>query len=232
MTEPGRSMPLVTFDFYWEVLNPYWIEYVQGLIVTLFIAFVALLVSMAIGLVVALLRMSGAAPLKVVAAGYVWAFRAVPIYVYLLWVYYGISLLVHFNFSAWVAGVLVLGTQFGAFQAEVFRSGLQAIAKGQSEAALSVGLTRLQSLVHILMPQVIRLVLPPSGNTFIYIVKETSLLSLIGVLDLTGYAQLGVAITYRPFEFYTVLGGFYLAVVLLLSLGVRRLERSFAIPGS
>src|SRR5207247_2606417 len=141
---------------------------------------------MAIGFVVSLMRVSTATPVRGLAAGYIWAFRAVPIYAYLLWVYYGVSLLLHFNFSAWVAGVLVLGTQFGAFQAEVFRSGLQAISKGQSEAALSVGLTKFQSLISVQMPQVLRLVLPATGNTFIYIVKETSLLSLIGVLDLTG----------------------------------------------
>ena len=221
-----------SFDFYWDILTPYWIEYVQGLVVTLFIAFVALLVAMAIGFVVSLMRVSTSTPVRGLAAGYIWLFRAVPIYAYLLWVYYGVSLLVHFNFSAWVAGVLVLGTQFGAFQAEVFRSGLQAISKGQTEAALSVGLSKLQSLISVQMPQVLRLVLPSSGNTFIYIVKETSLLSLIGVLDLTGYTQLGVAITYRPFEFYTVLGAFYIGVVLLLSYGVRRLEKRFAIPGT
>lgn len=221
-----------TFTFNWDVLSPYWGHYVEGLGVTLEISAWALLVSMALGFLVALMRISAFGPFQAVAVGYVWTFRAVPIYVYLLWVYYGVSLLAHYNFSAWVAGIICLGTQFGAYQAEVFRAGLQAISKGQGEAAVSVGLTRVQSLIHVVMPQVLRLVLPASGNTFVYIVKETSLLSLIGVLDITGYTQLGVAATYRPFEFFTVLGGLYIVVVLLLSSGVSLLERQFAIPAT
>lgn len=221
-----------TFNFNWDVLSPYWGHYLEGLVVMLEIAALALLVSMALGFFVALMRISAFTPFRTVAISYVWAFRAVPIYVYLLWVYYGVSLLAHYNFSAGVAGVICLGTQFGAYQAEVFRAGLQAISKGQGEAAISVGLTRLQSLINVVMPQVLRLVLPASGNTFVYIVKETSLLSLIGVLDITGYTQLGVAATYRPFEFYTVLGAIYIAVVLLLSSGVSVIEKRFAIPAT
>ena len=226
------SIVRATFNFNWDVLSPYWGHYLEGLVVMLEIAALALLVSMALGFFVALMRISAFTPFRTVAISYVWAFRAVPIYVYLLWVYYGVSLLAHYNFSAGVAGVICLGTQFGAYQAEVFRAGLQAISKGQGEAAISVGLTRLQSLINVVMPQVLRLVLPASGNTFVYIVKETSLLSLIGVLDITGYTQLGVAATYRPFEFYTVLGAIYIAVVLLLSSGVSVIEKRFAIPAT
>src|ERR1700693_3683527 len=103
------------FVLNWDVLSPYWGRYLEGLVVTIEISALGLLVSMALGFLVAMMRISAFTPLKAVAAGYVWAFRAVPIYVYLLWVYYGVSLLAHYNFSAWTAGIICLGTQFGAY---------------------------------------------------------------------------------------------------------------------
>jgi His/Glu/Gln/Arg/opine family amino acid ABC transporter permease subunit len=218
------------FHFEWDVLVPYIGYYFQGLQVTLFLSLVALLLSLIGGLLLAFMSVSPLGALRGIAATYVWLFRAVPIYVYLLWVYYGLPILLGINISPVAAGLLCLGTQLAAFQSEVFRAGLQAISKGQVEAALSVGLSRPQAYVHVVLPQVLRLTLPPTGNNFVTVVKETSLVAIIGVFEITRYTQLAISYNFRAFEFYTALAVLYGVLVLLLSFGVNVLERRFALP--
>jgi His/Glu/Gln/Arg/opine family amino acid ABC transporter permease subunit len=218
------------FEFDWSVLDQYWGGYRGALGITLQLAAASLVVSMVLGLLVALMSVSRSKVFNGLAGAYIWTFRAVPIYAYLLWVYYGFSLLIHLNFTSFVAGVICLGTQYTAFQAVVFRAGIQAISKGQLEAAATVGLSRLQAFISVTMPQVLRLVLPPSGNTFIYIVKDTSLVAVIGLFEITGYTELAVNTTYRAFEFYTVLAGLYIGVVLVLTAGIRVMERWVVFP--
>lgn len=218
------------YELDWSVLVPYFGYYMEGLGVTLGLAATALALSLALGLLLALLGRSSFAPFRLFVAVYVWLFRAVPIYVYLLFVYYGLPILLGINFSPIVAGLICLGSQYAAFQSEVFRAGLGAISRGQVEAALTVGLTRVQAFMSVVLPQVVRLVLPASGNNFVIIVKETSLVAIIGVYEITRYTQLAVADTFRAFEFYTALAVLYGMVVLSLTVIVNRLEHRFAIP--
>jgi glutamine transport system permease protein len=224
-------MELVSFQFDWSVLFPYAGYYVSGLGVTLMLAIVSLVLALVAGLLLALMATSKFAPLAAFSAGYVWLFRAVPIYVFLLWVYYGLPLLFSVNLDPITAGLICIGSQYAAFQSEVFRAGLQAISKGQMEAAYSVGLTRLQGFRTVVFPQMLRLVLPPSGNNLVNIVKDTSLLAVIGVFEITRYTQLAISYNFRAFEFYTALAVIYAVVVLVLGYGVTVLERRFAIPG-
>jgi His/Glu/Gln/Arg/opine family amino acid ABC transporter permease subunit len=216
----------------WTVLLPYRWLYVHGLGVTLSIAAESLVVSLLLGFVLSLLSVSRLGVLRAIAVAYVWLFRAIPLFVFLLWTYYGLSLLVHINLSPIQAGLLCLGMQYAAFQSEVFRGGLRAVSHGQLEAASSVGLSKVQTYMSIVIPQLLRLVLPASGNNFVSIVKDTSLVALIGVMEITRYTDLAIAETYRVFEFYTALAVIYLIVVLLLSGAVTQLERHFAIPGA
>ena len=217
------------FEFEPQVLLPYIGYYLQGLQVTVALALAALTIALLVGLALALMSVSRFALLRAFVAGYVWIFRAIPIYVYLLWVYYGLPVMVGVNLSPVTAGLICLGSQLAAFQSEVFRASLKGVSVGQVEAAMSVGLSRLQTFTSVTLPQMVRLALPPTGSNFVLIVRETSLVAVIGVFEITRYTQLAISYNFRAFEFYSALAVLYGALVMSLSAGVSALERRFAI---
>ncbi|MGH2619206.1 MAG: amino acid ABC transporter permease [Anaerolineales bacterium] len=136
-----------------------------------------------------------------------------------------LSLLNLRDISFVVRGIAALAISYGAFSSEIFRAGIQSIEKGQVEAASSLGLTRFQSLRLIILPQAIRRVLPPLGNDFIAMLKESSLLSVLGVSEITQLSRKHAAATFRFPETYYSLAFLYLSITLILSMGVKFMER-------
>jgi polar amino acid transport system permease protein len=128
-----------------------------------------------------------------------------------------------------VRAIAALAFAYGAFEAEVFRAGIQSIERGQMEAARSLGMSYVQAMWYIILPQAIRRVLPPLGNDFIAMVKDSSLISVLAVRELTHLGKLNRARTFRTFETWNTVTFLYLAMILLLSLGVRMLERRMAV---
>jgi len=126
--------------------------------------------------------------------------------VLLLWVYYGLPVVSGLKLDAFLAGVLSLALSDAAFEAEVFRAGLQSVAKGQREAAETLGLSRWQTFRHIVFPQAIRTILPALGNQFVYVMKMSSLVSVVGLQELTRRANELNVTEYRPLEIYTAAG--------------------------
>ncbi|MEO7405047.1 MAG: amino acid ABC transporter permease, partial [Burkholderiales bacterium] len=156
--------------------------------------------------------------------GYVEVFRAIPLLVLLLWVYYGLPVVLGLSFGVFMAGVLSLALSDAAFEAEVFRAGIQSVPRGQVEAADTLGLSKAQTFRLIVFPQAIRSILPALGNQFIYVLKMSSLVSVIGLQELTRRAnELNVS-EYRPLEIYTFLVVEYLLLILIASWLVRRME--------
>ncbi len=133
------------------------------------------------------------------------------------------------NISMELRGIIALGFGFGAYEAEIFRAGIQAIGKGQIEAARSLGMTYFQSLRFIVLPQAIRAVLPPLGNDFISLLKDSALLTVLAVSELTQLGRQRRASTFRVFETFNVVVFLYLMLTLVLSGGVRYLERKMKI---
>ena len=129
------------------------------------------------------------------------------------------------KFNAIVAGLIAIGILRAAYVAEVYRAGIQSVGKGQREAAQSVGLRQSQVMRYIVLPQAFRIILPAIGNEFVVVFKTTSILGLIGVLELVKQAQLATIWSFRPFELYTVLGLIFVAIVTLMSRGVKFLEK-------
>ena len=160
---------------------------------------------------------------------YVELIRAIPLLVMILWVYYGLPQVAGISISAFAAGVLALAISDSAFQAEIFRAGIQSIDRGQIEAANALGLTYFQRMRFIVLPQAIRRILPRLGNQLIYMLKMSSLISVIGMQELTRRANELVVTEYRPLEIYTFLVLEYLVLILIVSAGVRWLERHLAI---
>jgi polar amino acid transport system permease protein len=166
--------------------------------------------------------------LRWLARSYVECFRAIPLLVLLLWVYYGLPAVSGLQFGAFSAGVMSLALSDAAFEAEVFRAGLQSVAKGQREAAETLGLSRWSTLRYVVFPQAIRTILPALGNQFVYVLKMSSLVSVIGLQEFTRRANELNVTEYRPLEIYTFLVFEYLLLILLASWGVRRMERKLA----
>lgn len=198
---------------------------IGGIWYTLGVSILALLLSVFLGLLVALPGLSPRRGWRAINRTYVELVRAVPILVLLLWVYYGLPTLVGLNLSVFWAAVIALGLSDSAFQAEIFRGGIQSIPKGQTEAAQSIGLSYADTMRFVILPQAIRRILPPLGNQFVYVVKMSSLASVIGMQELTRRANELVVTEYRSLEIYTILVLEYLVLILLISSGVRWLER-------
>lgn len=196
-----------------------------GLKYTLLLSFTAIAISIVVGLLVALPGISGNRWLRGCNRVYVECVRAVPILVLILWVYYGLPIVMGISVSVFWAGVIALALSDSAFEAEIFRGGIQSIERGQLEAADSIGLGYIDRMRYVVLPQAIKRVLPPLGNQLVYMLKMSSLVSIIGMEELTRRANELVTAEYRPLEIYTVLVLEYLVLILIVSSVVRRLER-------
>jgi glutamine transport system permease protein len=197
----------------------------SGLGYTLQLSATAIVISMSIGLLVALPGLSSSRGLRIASRTYVELVRAVPLLVLILWVYYGLPQLTGLTLTVFWAGVIALALSDSAFQAEIFRGGIQSIARGQYEAAWSVSLNYRDTMRHVILPQAIRRILPALGNQLVYMLKMSSLVSVIGMQELTRKANELVVVEYRPLEIYTVLVLEYLVLILIVSQAVRWLER-------
>jgi polar amino acid transport system permease protein len=197
----------------------------SGMYYTILLSVTAISISVVVGLLVALPGLSDKKGWRAFNRTYVEIVRAVPILVLILWVYYGLPTLSGITLNVFWAGVLALALSDSAFQAEIFRAGIQSIAKGQYEAARSISLTYRDTMRYVILPQAIRRILPALGNQLVYMLKMSSLVSVIGMQELTRKANELSVSEYRPLEIYTVLVLEYLVLILIVSAGVRWLER-------
>lgn len=198
---------------------------ISGLYYTVLLSVTAISISVVIGLLVALPGLSDNRYLRSFNHIYVEGIRAIPILVLILWVYYGLPQLAGFTIVVFWAGVIALAVSDSAFEAEIFRAGIQSIDKGQYEAAHSVSLGYIDTMRFVILPQAVRRILPALGNQLVYMLKMSSLVSVIGMQELTRKANELVVTEYRPLEIYSVLLLEYLVLILIVSAGVRWLER-------
>ena len=216
----------------WYVVNPAIpkgmsnLEFlVSGLSYTVLLSVTAISISVVVGLLIALPGLAANRYLRGFNRVYVEGMRAIPILVLILWVYYGLPQVAGFTLTAFWAGVIALAVSDSAFEAEIFRAGIQSIDKGQFEAAHSISLSYTDTMRFVILPQAIRRILPALGNQLVYMLKMSSLVSIIGMQELTRKANELVVTEYRPLEIYTVLLLEYLVLILIVSAGVRWLER-------
>jgi len=218
----------------------------KGISITVFVTVVGFALASAIGLGIALMALSGSVWLRQVARFYVEIIRGVPILVLLFWIAFaGVPAVV----AAWNAltaplqeagylgellvrdvsllwrAILALTIGYSAFIAEIFRAGIQSVDAGQIEAAKALGLSRSQRFRLIVFPQAIRMILPPLGNDFVAMVKDSSLVSVLGVADITQMGKVYAAGTFRFFETYSIVAYVYLILTVGLSLALRALEQ-------
>jgi len=228
-----------------------------GVAVTLRVTISAYVLATIIGLLVGLARVSKNPIIYNAATLYVEVIRGIPMIVLILYFayafipivvegihgignlglallpasgfFYGVANLSIRSIPAEVRGILALAVGYGAFEAEVFRAGIQSIGKGQMEAAKSLGMTYLQSMRYVILPQAIRRVLPPLGNDFIAMLKDSALLTVLAINELTQLSRLRRASTFQIIEVFNVVAFMYLSMTLVLSAGVRWLEKRMKI---
>lgn len=222
-------MGLSSYHWDWAtVFTPKSIEmFIHGIEVTAEVSLASLVIGLVLGLVTAVPRAARVPVVSQFVYVYVDFFRTTPVLVQLIWMFYVLPVLLGINLSPFVAGVLTIGLNCGAFLSEIFRAGLLSIGRGQREAAQVLGLGRMQALIFVIVPQATRRVFPAVINIFISVVKDSSLVSIIAVADLTYLTQGAVSLTYRPFEFYTMLGILYFLMTYPFSLLSSFVERRF-----
>ncbi|WP_299850304.1 amino acid ABC transporter permease [uncultured Roseovarius sp.] len=221
----------------WYVINPLtpngWINVkflISGMGSTILISVIAAVISIALGLLVALPGLAKSRGWRWVNRIYVEFIRSIPLLPMLFWVFYGLPIIfremgVNIPIDPFWGAIITLAISDSAFTAEIYRAGIQSIARGQTEAAQTIGLNYLQTMRYVILPQAIRRILPPLANQFIYIVKMSAFASVIGMQELTRRANELVVTEYRPLEIYSLLILEYLVLVLIISAGVRWLER-------
>lgn len=198
-----------------------------GLKTTLYIFVIAVIIGFLIGLLVALLRL---APIKIfnwLGKAFVDVIRGTPFIVQLFFIYFGLNSLPFISLDNTTAGIVTVAINAGAYFAEIIRAGIQSIDKGQTEAARSIGLTATQTMIYIILPQAFRRMLPTITNQSIISLKDTSLLSIIGIADLTQQGQIQASATFEAFKIWLTVGVIYFIIIYLLSLLASFLERRF-----
>jgi His/Glu/Gln/Arg/opine family amino acid ABC transporter permease subunit len=212
------------YHFDWSVIPRNMHLLWSALGTTFVISATAEALALGIGLVVGVLKAQKSLFMQLPATVYTEVFRSVPILVLLLWLFFGVTIVFGIDLTPFTAGVVGLGLYYGAFLAEVFRAGIQAIPGGQLEAGYTLGLTRLQTLVSIVLPQAIRIIVPPLANSYVGMIKDATLVSVLGLVELMRAGQLVVARTFRPFEVFTYIAFMYLVITLVFTRAVAWFE--------
>jgi len=205
-----------------QVLKEVFPLLMRGMVITVETAVIALLIALALGLFTCLMGMSKVFFVRLVAKGYIWIIRGTPLLVQTFFIYFGIpqliqSLGLNFRLSPLVAGIITLSLNAGAYIAEIFRGGLEAIDHGQMEAARSLGLSHYRAMFRIILPQAIRISIPSLVNQFIISLKDTSIISIISLADIVYQARIYIGRTMQSFATWTIVGLFYLFLITVLS---------------
>lgn len=199
-----------------SIILKYLPQYLSGAGVTIQLTIESLVLGLLGGLVVAMCKMSKIRFLRGIASAYISIIRGTPLLLQLVFIFYALPS-IGISLDAITAGVLGLGLNMAAYMAETFRAGIMAIPNGQWEVAYVLGYSRMQSYVHIILPQAIRIILPQIGNTAVAMIKDTSLVSVITITELMRTAQVSYAVTYRPLEAYSLAGIIYYVLSVVVS---------------
>lgn len=202
----------------------------KGLELTVIIAVAGIVLGFLLGAVFGLAKTSRNNLLRRIATGYIESIRGTPLMVQVMFLYFGLPLATGLRIPPLFAGILAIALNSGAYIAEIVRGAIQSIDIGQVEAGRSLGLTRFQTMLHIVWPQAFRRMVPPLGNQFIISLKDTSLLVVIGVGELTRQGQEIIAVNFRAFEVWLTVALMYLVLNLAIARGLHVIEKRWLLP--
>lgn len=204
--------------------------FLEGVLLTVKISVFAILIGMVIGFFTCLLRMSKNVVLRFIAGVYVWIIRGTPMIVQAFIIYFGVPQLIQtfipsFKIDSYTAGLITLSLNAGAYMSEVYRGGLLAVPKGQTEAARSLGLSSSKTMLKVILPQAFKVAIPSMVNQVIITIKDSSILSVIGLAELVNRAKVYVGSSYQFFATYSIVAVYYLVVISILMLLSQYLEK-------
>ena len=204
----------------------------EGLEMTVMISLLSIAIGIFIGLAMCLFGMAKNVVLRGISAVYIWLIRGTPMIVQAFIVFFGLPQVINmfipgFTLSPFTAGLITLSLNAGAYLAEIFRGGISAVPKGQREAARSLGLNSTKTFVKVVLPQAIKIAIPSMVNQFIITIKDTSILSVIGLADLVNRAKVYVGSSYLFFETYVLVAIFYLIIISILMIVSKHVEKKF-----
>lgn len=214
----------------WEVIPQYFDFFLEGAGMTLLLSAICIAAGFVGGIFLGMCRISRNPIIYGLSTAYVEAFRGTPLLVQIFLVYLGLPSL-GVQFTPFEAGVLALSLNSAAYQAEIFRGGIQGIPKGQIEASRSLGMTYNQSMFHVIIPQALRNAIPPYTNEFIIMIKDSSLVMTIGVVELTLAGRMVISNTFQPFVVFIFIALLYFIMTFTTSRIMRYVEKRYAIPG-
>ena len=216
-------------DFQFEIVTRALPAIWEGALVTMKIAIISFFLATTIGFCVGVLR-SKSRWLSILFAPYVEIFRGTPLLIQLFFIYYGLPT-INVTLSSFQAAIIGLGLNGGAYISEVIRAAMLSIDSGQKDAAYALGLSWRQTLMHVVLPQALAVSIPPLMNIFSGLLKETSLVSVLAITELTRVGQLVYTRSFRAFEIYLVIGCIYFIMTLIVARVSYHLERRYTIPG-
>ncbi|MFY9943952.1 MAG: amino acid ABC transporter permease [Desulfobacterales bacterium] len=219
------------FKFQWGVVLETFPLLLSGVKLTIIITIGGLLFGFVLGVATGLMKLSRSLPVRKLAGAYVEAVRGTPLIVQVMFLYFGVPMAVGLRIRPITAGIIAIAVNSGAYIAEIVRGAVQSIDPGQIEAGRSIGLTRTQTMRYIVWPQAFRRMIPPLGNQFIISLKDTSLLVVIGVAELTRVGQEIIAVNFRAFEVWLTVGIVYLMMTLTIARLLRMAEDRLAQRG-
>jgi len=216
------------YQFRWDVIGQNIDFLLSGLQVTLTVSSITIVLAIVGGLIIALLDMSRFRGVRLVGVSFGELIRNTPILVQILWVYYVLPMTLGINVNAFTALIIGLTVYSSAFIAEAYRAGIQAVPKGHKEAAQVLGLSPSQTFFRIVMPQAVRMTLPPLAANFVQLIKYSSLGSVISVTEITRRGMELSASTFRPLEIFTFIAVVYFLICWPLAMSIRMWERRLA----
>jgi His/Glu/Gln/Arg/opine family amino acid ABC transporter permease subunit len=221
---------LLVVNWRWDIILANWREFLAGAWLDVWVASLGFAFACGLGLLIAVMRLSGIRVLSLPAYAWIQVARGIPFYVLMIWVYFGVAFAVGILFTSTQAILICLTITGSGYTAEIFRSGIQAIGTGQVEAAESLGLSRYQMYKDVILPQALRIAIPPLGNTFIGLFKAATVMSVIGVTDIVFLAT-DITVTYfTPFEAYLTVAAILVVIVFVMSAAVSVAERLVRMP--
>lgn len=204
-------------------------ELLKGLEMTVFITVISMVIAFFIGAILGFFSISHNKVLKTISRWFVDIIRGTPLIVQAFFIFFGLPAVLNFRMNAVVAGIIAVSLNAGAYMSEIFRGGIMSIDKGQMEAARSLGVPYRTSMLKIIFPQAIKVMIPSIVNQFIISLKDTSILSVIGIQELTQSGEMIIASTFKSFQIWLMVGAMYFIIIKLLSMASRKIERSLKV---
>lgn len=212
----------MTLDF--SIITKYYPMLIEGVKMTILLTLASVIIGIILGLITALMRMSRIIVFRSISAAYIEIVRGTPILVQIFLIYFGLPELIGFNIPEFPASVIALGFNSGAYVAEIIRAGIQAVDRGQAEASYSLGMNSVMTMRYIIIPQAVKNILPALVNEFITLIKESSIVSVIGLTELLRTGDIIRSITYKPFEPLIIVALIYFIMTFSLSKFMGRVE--------